>query len=48
MDTTHRGHGVVLSDADRDLIDRALAFYMDGPGDEGDCEELRNYLYHAW
>lgn len=48
MDSAHRGHGVVLSDDDRLLIDRALAFYSDGPGDEGECDELRRYLWNAW
>lgn len=47
--TDHRSHGIVLSDDDRQLLDRALAYYShDGPGDDDECDELRRHLWTAW
>lgn len=46
--TDHRGHGIVLSDDDRQLLDRALDFYSDGSGDTDECDELRRHLWNAW
>lgn len=48
MESDHRGHGVVLSDNDRWLIDAALEHYAKTQGFEVECAELRGYLLRAW